>query len=412
MADKAVTVLCRSCDLAVTLPPYQPGVKCVCPHCGAILRSGYPQPLTQVCAVAVSALILLAISIFEPFLSLSAFTLSQDMSLYSIFTVLRTDWSALLYVFLFFAFLCPAIMLLQIVLAGLRLIKPGLVFCRVYALSHHFCMVDVFVAGVLVSLIKLTQLAEVSFHSGFFTGLAFSLLLIWCWLKMPSERMWDMYMPDTLVQDGHIEPGKRGTEQNLTRCPHCGMVYTSSGHDRCPRCKGAAGSRIRQSRQKTFALLLTALILYVPANVYPIMFTDYLGSDTGSNITDGVISLWNMGSYFVALIILTASLFIPVFKILMLFYLLRACAAPDVKNPVLLSKLYRTVSFIGKWSMIDVFVVIIMSSTVRMSGLLTISPGFAIIAFCSVVLITMLAAESFDERLIWDKVRYGTTSSS
>lgn len=391
-------VLCRSCDKPVLLPPYQKGIKAVCPHCGATLRSGQLVKIKSTAVIALAALILLFSSIFEPFLSIESLGIYEEMSLSSIFSVLKTDWSSLLYIFLAFTFLLPFVMLLQQVMVGIFKLRPERRFCRMYALCHRFCMVDVFVFGILVSLVKLTSLANVEFHVGFFLGLAFSIMLIWCWMKAPPNMMWDLYKQSHVK----IELEARGIEQGLICCPHCQMVYKASEHQHCPRCKAPAHYRINESMQRTLALLTAALILYLPSNLYPVMYTDYMGNNQGSNIIDGVISLWQMNSQVIALIILCASIFIPVFKILMLMCLILLTRSHKIKKPALLSRIYRVISFIGKWSMIDVFVVIIMSSTVRMSGLLTINPGFAIIAFCSVVLITMAAAESFDERLLWD----------
>ena len=132
------------------------------------------------------------------------------------------------------------------------------------------------------------------------------------------------------------------------------------------------------------------------------MYTRFIGSETGSNIIEGVIAMWNMGSYFVAFIILLASIFIPAFKIVSLAFILYATKYSKILVKRRVSKLYRFVLFIGRWSLIDVYVVIIMASIVRIGNLLSISPGFAIICFCSVVLITVFSAEAFDERLIWD----------
>lgn len=132
------------------------------------------------------------------------------------------------------------------------------------------------------------------------------------------------------------------------------------------------------------------------------MYTEFLFRTTGSNIIDGVVAMWKMNSYFVAIVILVASIFIPAFKILSLGYILYVSSKANTYNKLKLSKLYRCVLFIGRWSLIDVYVVIIMSSIVRIGGILTIYPGFAIVCFCSVVLITIFSAESFDERLIWD----------
>lgn len=390
--------LCPSCDLVSSLPDYEEGYKAVCPRCGQVLRSGYITPLKDVAAVAIAALILLICAITNPFLSVDSLLGKQTMALTSIVKVLRFDWSVLLYVFILSSFIMPAVVLWDIVLLGLFHYKPGRLFCNIYSFCHRFSMVDVFILGVLVSLIKLTSLADVGFYSGFVAAAVFSVLLVYCVSKVRPTRVWDLMMSNEIR---YGQTGVQGIKQGLKLCRHCGMVLRSSRR-RCPRCHHSANKRDLSCVQKTFALLSAALILYLPSNLYPVMFTTYLGSETGSNIVDGVIALWNMDSYFVALVILFASIFIPVLKIMALSFLLIMVKLKKVKRPRVLSGLYRLIAFIGKWSMIDVFVVIIMSSVVRMSGLLVIDPGFAIIAFCSVVIITMFAAENFDERLIWD----------
>ena len=281
-------------------------------------------------------------------------------------------------------------------------------------------MVDVFILGVIVSLVKLVALANVDFHSGFYSAILFAMLMVWCYSKGSPYTIWNLLQRhDTELKYAHI--GMRGIDQGLIMCRHCGMVYkrkkralskysnqqyTDSylyqGAVHCPRCNHANDYRAISCYQKTIALLLSAVIIYVPSNIYPIMVTEYLGTAVGSNIIDGVISLWGMNSYFVAMVIFIASICIPMLKILCILWLMYASKYGFKRNPSKYNKLYRIVLFIGRWSMIDVFVVIIMSTVVRMSGLLTISPGIAIVFFSFTVLLTMLAAEEYDERLLWD----------
>jgi paraquat-inducible protein A len=141
------------------------------------------------------------------------------------------------------------------------------------------------------------------------------------------------------------------------------------------------------------ALVMTAIILYVPANVLPIMTTDQLGRSTDSTILGGVVLLIKLGSYPVAAIIFIASVLVPLGKLLALMAL---CCERTV--------LYRVTEFVGRWSMVDVFVVAILVSLIQLGGLMTIRPGIAALAFSGLVIVTMLAAESFDPRLIWDRL--------
>lgn len=417
-------LLCRSCDLVVQVPPYRQGYRCVCPQCGSLLRSGHKTSLYNLAVISIASVILLLTSLTLPFMSISSMGISQSMSLTSIFFILRRDWAILLYICILFTFLCPLI--LHSIVIGIVFFKLKVtpLLANIYMLSHRFCMVDVFILGVLISLVKLVGLAQVSFHVGFYTAIVFAILMVWCCSKGSPYTIWNLIeRQDKELKYAQI--GMRGIDQGLIMCRHCGMVYRRrtrkkkekseladlapddprylyQGAQRCPRCDHSNDYRAISCYQKTIALLIAAIILYVPSNMYPIMVTSYLGNNTYSNIIDGVISLWGMGSHFVAGVIFVASICIPVLKILCILWLLYVAHHGPRYLPSFYNRLYRIVLFIGRWSMIDVFVVIIMSTIVRMSGLLTISPGMAIICFSTVVLITMLAAEEFDERLLWD----------
>lgn len=357
--------------------------------------------MQQVALVALSALLLLIPAVFEPFMSISSMGISASMSLYGIIPILYdSGWSSLLAVFLPVCCLFPVILLLILTLCGLTKFRVGRCTAQLYQFSFSFCMVDVFVLGVAVSLIKLSSLTQVAFHSGFYVALLFSMMLIWCCTKVRPGRIWDEVTKSDL---GSLDFKRRGRDQGVMVCQHCGMQFkVKTASATCPRCLAQVQFRRQACIEKTLALLLSAAIMFMPSNIYPIMFTNYLGKNIGSNIVDGVVSLWGMGSWFVAAVIMFASLFIPAFKILALGYLLWTARHGRNKRSRFLSRVYRVVALIGKWSMIDVFVVIIMSSIVRMTGLLVMAPGLAIICFCLVVLITLLAAEGFDERLLWD----------
>ena len=144
------------------------------------------------CAViSIAALIFFILSIFEPFLSLSILGINQEMRLISIFTVLHTDWILLLYVCVLFTFLFPLFMLFTIIGTGLFNLKVTPIIGEIYAFSHRFCMIDVFILGVLVSLIKLTALVEVEFHSGFILSGIFSVMMIWLYTKVKPQDIWN-----------------------------------------------------------------------------------------------------------------------------------------------------------------------------------------------------------------------------
>jgi len=201
-------------------------------------------------------------------------------------------------------------------------------------------------------------------------------------------------------------PAGSAAAQGLASCHVCYKLAPASSGD-CPRCGAALHLRIRDSLQKSFALLVTATILYIPANLLPIMITAQLGTEIESTILGGVILLWEMESYPVASVIFIASVMVPVGKMLALYWLCWSVARGHESSRQQRTRLYRWTEFIGRWSMVDVFVVTILVALIHLGGVMMITPGTASIAFGGVVIVTMLAAESFDPRLIWDQLREG-----
>ena len=190
-------------------------------------------------------------------------------------------------------------------------------------------------------------------------------------------------------------------EAGFAVCHTC-LALVGLQESRCPRCESRVHGRIPNSLQRTMALLIAAAVLYVPANVLPIMTTDQFGRAVDSTIIGGVILLWNMGSYPVALVILVASVLVPIGKILTVAALCWTIGRHQRVSPRQRMVRYRITDFIGKWSMVDVFVVAILVALIQITGIIVIRPGAAALAFAGVVILTMLAAESFDPRLIWD----------
>ncbi len=191
--------------------------------------------------------------------------------------------------------------------------------------------------------------------------------------------------------------------KNLATCHLCCKLAPAALHH-CPRCGMALHLRKNDSIQRTLALLVTACLLYIPANLYPIMYTDQLGSTEASTILGGVILLIDLGSAPVAAVIFIFSVIVPSGKLMSMFYLVWTVERHSPLDPRQRSVMYRITEYIGKWSMVDVFVVSILVALVHLGGLLVIRPGIAALSFAGVVIVTMIAAESFDSRLIWDNM--------
>ncbi len=190
--------------------------------------------------------------------------------------------------------------------------------------------------------------------------------------------------------------------QGLVSCHTC-LKLEPIGQEHCSRCGSHLHPRQVDSIQRTLALLMAACILYVPANLYPIMYTEEFGASEASTILGGVILLIELDSIPIALVIFLFSVMVPIGKILVMFYLVWTVERAKPTGLRQRARLYRVTEFIGKWSMVDVFVVAILSALVHLSGIMVVRPGIAALAFAGVVILTMFAAESFDARLIWDK---------
>ena len=196
-------------------------------------------------------------------------------------------------------------------------------------------------------------------------------------------------------------------EQGLVNCLSCASVHNlgdiAANNYRCPHCNAGISLRKRGGEQLVWIYLITSIILLFPANLLAISYTSFLGSaPQGDTIISSVFFLWHHGSYLIAVIIFIASIFTPIFKVFVLIYLLTH--RHPQRPPLFATSLYRFIHFIGRWSMIDVFVVALLGALIH-GRLANISPGAGIFAFAGVVVFTMLATEAFDIRILWDNYR-------
>lgn len=195
-------------------------------------------------------------------------------------------------------------------------------------------------------------------------------------------------------------------ELGLAACDACGTVYrleTDAGPGVCRRCHARVHSRKPHSLQRTWAFLIAAAILYLPANLIPIMKTSTLMEQRADTILSGVMALWRAGSPEIAIIVFIASIVVPIVKIAVLALLLITTQRGSGWKRIERTQLYRAIEFVGYWSMLDVFVVALLVALVHFRTLADVQPGGGAIAFAAVVVLTMVASKSFDPRLIWDR---------
>jgi paraquat-inducible protein A len=191
-------------------------------------------------------------------------------------------------------------------------------------------------------------------------------------------------------------------KQGLIRCHECGNLIKSQVKILCPVCGHSVSARKPHSAQQTIALIISALCLYIPANIFPIMSVTQLGVAETHTIVGGIVALIQSNMIPIALLVLVASILVPLMKLLGLSLLLLCVHYQWQVNARLFTRLYRVIAFVGRWSMLDIFMISILVALVDLGGVAQVIAGPAATAFAAVVVLTMFAAKSFDPRLIWD----------
>ena len=202
--------------------------------------------------------------------------------------------------------------------------------------------------------------------------------------------------------------GLTARSRGMVACHSCHLLCRlTEAQAGCPRCGAPLHSRKPNSIARAWALVLTAFVFYIPANVLPVTHTTSLGVVQSDTIMSGVIYFIQTGSWPVALVIFIASVFVPLLKLLILAGLLISVQRRWQWRPVDRTRLYRLTEVIGRWSMLDIYVITILVALVHLGALATIEAGPGAVFFAGVVVVTMLAAEAFDPRLIWDNMENG-----
>ncbi len=397
---------CGECDLLIPATELAEGESLACSRCGHLQARHLPHSRVRPLAFGLATLVMFVLCNSFTFMAFSSHGLGREMTFLQTITTLVDAGYLFLAVVLSVTLIgFPLVYIGSVMLVVWRLDKSlhphamrslGRLLCRI----RPWLMVDVFLIGVLISLVKLMGMADVSMGLGFWAFVGYSIMLVLTISSLDTHWLWQQLF-------GHVEVAlpEQGAatarEAGLVGCHICGAL-NQEGDARCQRCGDRLHSRKPGGLQRTLALLITSAILYIPANIYPIMDTVFLGDDSPSTILGGVVLLWALGSYPIAAVIFIASVMVPLAKLIALFWLCWQVGAGKAHSPLAKLKLYRLTEFVGRWSMIDVFVVAILAGLIRLDNLMTIYPGPAAVSFAGVVIITMVAAMTFDPRLIWD----------
>lgn len=402
---------CPECDWLVALPALKPGLKADCPRCGHTLAQRHHRPAERSLALAIAALVTLALATSFEFVSFEVSGIGNHIELAQTTTHLFGFNQPLVAIGTALSIIIlPAIYLIGVVWLQIGLLRRSpLPFSRYIARAlsylHPWMMADVFVIGALVSLFKVSDLADISLGVSFWAFCVFAVLLLSTTQSLDGDWMWFSLSGEPLAPE-HCQLGMTAAEQGLGGCSVCGLInrLDTRGNGRCQRCSERLHSRLPHSLQRTWALLFAAAVMYIPANIYPIMITTHLGDSAPSTIIAGVVELWRMGSIPVATIIFVASVLVPVGKLIALAWLCIASRRSAGYHADVRTRLYRITKFIGRWSMVDIFVVAILVALIRADALMSVEPGYATTAFASVVILTMLASMTFDPRQLWQSL--------
>ena len=406
--DKQHYVLCSHCDLVIELADITVGHKAVCPRCNTTLAKNSSNMKFRAAMYAACSLIMIIVACGFVFIDIRIVGNYIGVSVLDIPKTLYLDkYSYVSAFFILFVLLFPIFNLLITVLLCSRIQltkyrKRDLLI--VYEKFQHWCMPEIFLTGVLVSFVKLMSYGSIGVTGTFWAFCLFVFFYIKSLVIFSPEVIWNEIHRNNFAVNT-LKVGKTGISQNLKLC-NCCQAILPINYEKCPRCKQKSKIRDRDKIQWTIALLITSLILYIPANLFGIMITVVLGSASTSNIMDGVIYMWQAGDIPVALVIFLASVVIPILKIISLSWLCYFALAVKRKNKnncLKMKKLYSAVEFIGKWSMIDIFVVSVVCSLVRNQQMMGVYPDIGVTFFATVVIITMIASQKFDPRLIWDR---------
>ncbi|WP_176081847.1 paraquat-inducible protein A [Paraburkholderia tropica] len=436
-------VACRHCDALYRKPRLQRRQSARCSRCSTALYRENAAQLDRIGAITVAALVTFLIAQSFPIIELDANGITSQSSLLGALVVLWREGMQSVASMVFCAtFLFPLIEMVALlyVLLPLRrgIVAPGFnLMMKALRFVRPWGMLEVFMVGILVAIVKLVSIARVIPETALFAFAALTLMLaviaafdprgLWDVVdglrargadRSPSPRHQhhqhdphdphDQHHQHRQHSEGRETPSPTtAREAGLDCCHVCGQLEARQPHAhvrRCTRCDTPLHTRRPDALRRTWALLSAAAILYIPANVLPIMNTATLAHDRGDTILSGIVHFWLTGEWLIAAIVFIASIMVPLLKLSALGLLALTSQRRSTWRSAERTTLYRIVEFIGRWSMLDIFVIALTVSLVRFGSFGVVTAGPGAIAFGSVVILTMLASMQFDPRLIWDPV--------
>ncbi|MGI9451264.1 MAG: paraquat-inducible protein A [Geminicoccaceae bacterium] len=398
-------IACHECGTVHRVRALQQGRTATCTVCGAALYREQSDSLERVLGLTSAALVLLVVANLLPFMTMKLEGREQPSTIMTGVLGLHEAgmWPLAALVFAA-AILMPLVKLMALlhVLLPLRFGRRAWGMATVFRwveTIHPWAMMEVFLLGVIVAYVKLADLATIELGVALFAFIGVIILMIAADLALDPREVWYQLAPQTT--DRLLDRSDPGT---LMSCHGCDQLYrvSGTGHPVCSRCGADLHKRKPNSIATGWALTIAACILYIPANLLPIMTVVHFGQGAPATILGGVKLLIHAGMWPIAALVFFASVAVPVMKLICMAYLLLSVQWHSIWRPRDRTLLYRVVEAVGRWSMVDIFMISILVALVSLGSIATIEPGAGAVAFAGVVIITMIAAMAFDPRLIWD----------
>ncbi len=400
-------VACHDCGTIHHVIPLPAGEKARCIRCGATLYRGVRDSIGRALGLSLAALFLFVIAQTFPFLTFEMKGLGDTSTLLSGARGLYQQgvWPLAILVFMV-ATVIPLVKLLASVYVLLplhlgRRVRFGAQVFRLVELCSPWAMMEVYLLGVIVAYVKLSDFATLRLDIALFAFVALIVLMIAAEATLEPHAVWERFGRQSDARIVRPNP-----PHALVSCHACSQLVAMPpglhGHGRCPRCEAPLHHRKPDSLARTWALVAAATILYIPANVLPVMRVTSLGKGQADTILTGVRELLAAGMWPVALLVFFASITVPVLKLIGLVTLLVSVHRGSDWRTRERTKIFRIIEGVGRWSMVDIFMISILVALVNLGALATIEPGPGAICFAAVVVITMFASMSFDPRLMWD----------
>lgn len=394
---------CCECDALFTLPPLGGNQTTYCPRCNAQITSGRDWSLTRLTAMACAMLLLIPFAFTEPLISIRLLGTRIDASLLAGIWQMSRQGDPITASMVAFCVLAAPVTLTFSILylrigsrIGINLRPILLILERL----KEWVMLDIYLIGMAVACIKVKEYADIMPGTGLIAYLTLTLLSILTLVHLNLEQLWERFYP---------QEQPPGPQETLRVCLSCHYTGHPDSHGRCPRCHTPLRHRRRHSLQKTWAALIAAIVLLLPANLLPISIVYANGARIEDTIFSGVVSLASSGNFPIAAVVFIASVLVPFTKVIVLITLLLSIHLKTQHSLKTRMRLLRLITWIGRWSMLDLFVIALMMSLINRDQLFSFTMGPAAFYFGSAVILTILAVEWLDSRLIWDAYATGNT---